>query len=237
MQLSILIPLYNEKDFILETLQKILEVPMPDYVQSREVVIINDCSQDGSLEIVSEFAANHNDVTVVSHEKNRGKGAAIRTGMAAASGDVYFIQDADLELDPNDLPVLLDAMDKLGVQFVNGSRYLPGPLRPVSSYWRYWGNRLFTSWTSLLINVKLTDMASGSKLFHKELVEQINLTEDRFGFEAELILKSLRVRKNNVVEVPVHYFPRNQGEGKKLKWYDGFKILWTIIKFGLFRIK
>lgn len=210
---------------------------MPDYVQSREVVIINDCSQDGSLEIVSEFAANHNDVTVVSHEKNRGKGAAIRTGMAAASGDVYFIQDADLELDPNDLPVLLDAMDKLGVQFVNGSRYLPGPLRPVSSYWRYWGNRLFTSWTSLLINVKLTDMASGSKLFHKELVEQINLTEDRFGFEAELILKSLRVRKNNVVEVPVHYFPRNQGEGKKLKWYDGFKILWTIIKFGLFRIK
>lgn len=237
MHLSVLIPVYNEEAYVIQTLQKTIDVAMPAFVESFEVVVVDDCSTDATTAVLKEFEVAHDNVKVVRHEKNQGKGAAVRTAMQHAKGDVYFIQDADLELDPNDLPVLLHAMHDSKVQFVNGSRYLPGVIRPVYSFWRYRANRAFTALTSLLINVKLTDMASGSKLFHRDLVEQITLKENRFGFEAELILKALRVRKNNVVEVPVHYFPRNHGEGKKLKWYDGFKILWTIIKYGMFRMK
>lgn len=236
MNLSILVPVCNERDVVIQTLEKTLAVPMPGFVQSREVVVVDDFSQDGSLEIIEPFVALHPEVKLVRHYKNKGKGAAIRSGMARASGDVYYVQDADLELDPNDLPKLLEAMHEKKVQFVNGSRYLAGLERADSSWWRNIANAMFSSLTSKLIGVKLTDMASGSKLFQKALVSQIQLTEDRFGFEAELIIKSLRIKKHNVVEVPVHYYPRKRSEGKKLKWHDGFKIMGTILKFGLLRI-
>jgi hypothetical protein len=126
-------------------------------------------------------------------------------------------------------------MHELNVEFINGSRYLAGVYRPLSSYKRYLGNRLFTSLTAIIINVKITDMACGYKLIHRNLYQRIQLAEDRFGFEAELIIKALRIKKNNIAEVPVRYFPRNEGEGKKLRNSDAFKILWTIIKFGLFK--
>ena len=122
------------------------------------------------------------------------------------------------------------------VQFINGSRYLPGVVRPLASYRRYWGNKFFTNLTSILINVRLTDMACGYKLIHRDLYKQINLKEDRFGFEAELIIKALRIKRNNVAEVPVRYFPRNAGEGKKLNNMDALKILWTIVKYGVLRL-
>ncbi|MBK6283996.1 MAG: hypothetical protein IPF54_16280 [Draconibacterium sp.] len=128
-------------------------------------------------------------------------------------------------------------MKDLNVQFINGSRYLPGIARPLASYKRYWGNRLFTNLTSVVINVKLTDMACGYKLIHRNLYEKIDLKENRFGFEAELIIKALRIKRNNVAEVPVKYFPRNAGEGKKLNNIDAFKILWTIFKYGVLRFK
>ena len=165
-----------------------------------------------------------------------GKGRAVKTGIEKSSGDVILIQDADLELSPSDIPSMLNAMHDLKVEFVNGSRYLHGVVRPLASYRRYIVNRLFTFLTSVLINVRLTDMACGYKLFTRSLYNRIHLRENRFGFEAELIIKALRDKRNNVAEVPVKYFPRREGEGKKLKLSDGVKILWTIFRYGVLRM-
>jgi len=237
MKLSIIVPLFNEHENILEVLRQLEDIHYPDYLSGVEFVIVDDYSSDNSYEVVSEYIKGKDSFRLFKHEINKGKGAAVKTGIAMAKGDVFLIQDSDLELSPSDIPAMLDAMAMLGVEFINGSRYLPGIARPLASYKRYWGNRIFTNLTSILINVKLTDMACGYKLFHKNLYHQINLKENRFGFEAELIIKALRIKRNNVAEVPVKYFPRNAGEGKKLNNKDAFKILWTIFKYGVLRLK
>lgn len=237
MNLTIIIPLYNEQDFIVMVLEKIAKVKLPGFVNSVEIIIIDDCSSDNSNKVISEYISGKPTYKLIRQELNRGKGAAVKRGFEEGTGDVFFIQDADLELTPDDLPEMLRAMVELNIEFVNGSRYLPGIVRPISSYKRYLANRFFTFLTSILINAKLTDMACGHKLIHRNLISKINLKEQRFGFEAELILKALRIKKNNIAEAPVRYFPRNSGEGKKLKTTDAFKILWTIIKYGLFRKK
>mgnify|MGYP001577588632 CR=1 FL=1 len=234
MHLSIIIPLYNEKDLVIHLLDQLISVKYPEFVQHFEIIIIDDCSTDNSYQLVKEYIAEKQNFKLFKHTANKGKGAAVRTGIGNAKGDVYLIQDADLELSPSDIPAMLITMEKMKVQFVNGSRYLPGVIRPLSSYKRYLANKFFTFITSVLIDVKLTDMACGYKLIHKDLYQQIILKENRFGFEAELILKALKIKRNNIVEVPVHYFPRNKGEGKKLSVKDGLKILWVITKYGLF---
>jgi glycosyltransferase involved in cell wall biosynthesis len=237
MKLSIIIPLYNESENIILLLKQLLGVEYPAYLESIEYVIVDDCSTDNSFDIVKNFISGKKEFNLYRHEKNSGKGAAVKTGISKANGNLYLIQDSDLELSPTDIPAMLDAMKTLNVEFINGSRYLPGIARPLASYRRYWGNRLFTNLTSILINVKLTDMACGYKLVHKNLYNKIQLNENRFGFEAELIIKALRIKRNNVAEVPVKYFPRNAGEGKKLNNLDAFKILKTIVKYGLLRMK
>jgi len=237
MKLSIIIPLFNEQENILEVLRQLEDIHYPDYLSGVEFVIVDDYSSDNSYGVVSEYIKGKNGFRLFKHEINKGKGAAVKTGIAMAEGNVFLVQDSDLELSPSDIPAMLDAMKMLGVEFINGSRYLPGIARPLASYKRYWGNRIFTNLTSILINVKLTDMACGYKLVHKNLYQQINLKENRFGFEAELIIKALRIKRNNVAEVPVKYFPRNAGEGKKLNNKDAFKILWTIFKYGVLRLK
>lgn len=237
MNLTVIIPLYNEEEYILEVLKRIERVTLPGFIKSVEILIIDDCSSDNSGNIVSEYIADKKNYRLITQEKNSGKGSTVKRGFEEGTGDVFFIQDADLELLPDDLPEMLKAMHELGVEFVNGSRYIPGIVRPISSYKRYLANRFFTFLTSVLINAKLTDMACGHKLIHRNLISKINLREKRFGFEAELILKALRIKKNNIAEVPVRYFPRNSGEGKKLKSSDAFKILWTIFKYGLLKTK
>lgn len=236
MNLSIIVPCYNEMESIGEVLDKLFSLTLPEVVNNLEVIVIDDCSRDHSYKIVEGYTKKYNNLRLFRHEVNKGKGAAVHYGFQIARGDVFLIQDADLELDPDDIPSMINAMRKLSVEFVNGSRYMPGALRPLSSYRRYMANRLFTFITSVLINVKLTDMACGYKMIHKNLVEKLHLRENRFGFEAELIIKALRIKKNNIVEVPIQYFPRNVGEGKKLSNKDAFKIIWTIIKYGLFKI-
>lgn len=236
MFLSIIIPLYNEENSILCVLNTILKVQFPDFLEKYEIIVVDDCSRDNSFSIVSEFVKDKENIFLFRHKENEGKGAAVRTGIAQAHGSVYLIQDADLELVPDDIPRLLEAMHRLKIQFVNGSRYLPGVVRTLTSFKRYMGNRFFTFLTSILINVKITDMACGYKLVQKDLYEKITLRESRFGFEAELIIKAMRIKKTNIAEVPVQYFPRNEGEGKKLRNTDAFKILWTLIKYGLFRL-
>lgn len=237
MKLSIIVPLYNEQNNIITVLEQLQSIKFPEYLAGVEYVIVDDCSKDDSFGVVSAFIQDKPEFVLMRHERNKGKGAAVKTGIANAVGDVFLIQDSDLELSPSDIPAMLDAMKMLGVEFINGSRYLPGIARPLASYKRYWGNRIFTNLTSIVINVKLTDMACGYKLFHKNLYQQISLKENRFGFEAELIIKALRIKRNNVAEVPVKYFPRNAGEGKKLNNKDAFKILWTIFKYGVLRLK
>lgn len=236
MFLSIIIPVFNEQDTIGIVLEKINELNFPDFVRKSEIVVVNDFSTDKSADIIDAYKGKI-PLMHIKLEANSGKGAAVRTGFKNANGDVFLIQDADLELLPSDIPSMLTAMKKLDVEFINGSRYMAGISRPLSSYRRYLGNKFFTFLTSVLINVKLTDMACGYKLVKRSLIEMLKLKENRFGFEAEMIIKAMRVKKNNVAEVPVHYFPRNEGEGKKLKNSDGFKILWTITKYGLFRMK
>lgn len=237
MKLSIIIPLFNEERSILILLEQLIKTEYPSFLEIVEFIIVDDCSSDNSYEVVKQFISDKKAFRLFKHEVNKGKGAAVKTGIKNSDGDVFLIQDADLELSPTDIPAMVKAMEELNVQFINGSRYLPGVARPLASFKRYWGNRLFTNLTSILINVKLTDMACGYKLVHKDLYNQIELKENRFGFEAELIIKALRIKRNNVAEVPVKYFPRNAGEGKKLSTRDAFKILWTIFKYGVLRLK
>lgn len=237
MKLSIIIPLYNEEKNIAILLNQLINLEFPSFVENVEFIIVDDCSLDNSIEVIIALIANRKEFRIYKHDLNRGKGAAVKTGISHAKGNVFLVQDADLELSPSDIPTMINAMKDLNVQFINGSRYLPGIARPLSSYKRYWGNRLFTNLTSVLINVKLTDMACGYKLIHRDLYNKITINENRFGYEAELIIKALRIKRNNVAEVPVQYFPRNAGEGKKLNNRDAFKILWTIFKYGVLRLK
>ncbi len=234
--LSIVVPLYNEQTLVAEVINQVKNVQFPPSVSEYEIIVVDDCSTDDSFQVVSGIAEGDPQIRVLRHEKNMGKGAAVRTGINAAKGNVFLIQDADLELRPTDIPDMVNCMQSLNVELVNGSRYMAGVYRPVASYKRYWGNKIFTSITAIIINVKITDMACGYKLVHKNLYDKLKLREDRFGFEAELIIKALRIKKNNIAEVPVSYFPRNEGEGKKLRGIDAFKILGTIIKFGLLRM-
>lgn len=236
MKISIIIPLYNEENQIIKLLEKLSNIELPSFIEEKEIVIVDDYSNDNSFEKVQKFINDKPFIVLLKHPKNLGKGAAVRTGFSKSKGDILLIQDADLELDPRDIPRLLNAMRDLEIQFVNGSRYLPGIARPISSYKRFLANRFFTLLTSVLIDVKLTDMACGYKLVHRDLINKIKLKENRFGFEAELIIKALRVKKNNVAEIPVQYFPRNKGEGKKLNNSDAFKILWTIFKYGVLKL-
>jgi len=237
MTLDIIVPLYNEECLITTTLSRVLEVKFQDYISKVCVTIVDDCSSDHSKNVVQEFISKHPDrnMKLLSLPVNSGKGAAVRYGISESDGDLIIIQDADLELIPSDIPSMIDALVYLDIQFVNGSRYLSGIPRPLSSYRRYLANRFMTWLTSLLINVKLTDMACGYKLFYRSLYNQLELKENRFGFEAEIIIKAMRIRKNNITEVPVNYFPRNKGEGKKIRTVDGIKMLWTIFKFSIFR--
>ena len=236
MLLSIIIPNYNEEKSIIEVLEQLLTLKLPSFIKQKEIIIVDDASSDKSVEIIKNFISDKNTCRLFVHENNKGKGASVQTGLSHSIGEIILIQDADLELSPADIPRMLIAMNELGVEFINGSRFLPGIDRPLHSYKRYIGNRFFTFATSILINVKLTDMACGYKLVKRTLIDKITLHEMRFGFEAELIIKALRVKRNNIAEIPIRYFPRNEGEGKKFRNLDALRILWVIVKYGLFRI-
>lgn len=235
MKLSIIIPLYNEEQQIITLLERLSKVDLSPWVGPFEVLVVDDGSSDDSARLVKDFMERGPalNLRLLHLENNRGKGAAIRHGLAASTGNQILIQDADLELIPEDIPALLQAMKVLDADFVNGSRYLPGVLRPLSGYSRYLVNMLFSWLTSLFINVRITDMACGYKLFKRNLLSEFELREDRFGFEAELIIKAMRNRKTIIAEVPVHYFPRNYGEGKKFRTTDGLNVLGVIFRYGL----
>jgi glycosyltransferase involved in cell wall biosynthesis len=235
LKLSIIIPVYNEEKLVIQVIEKLLLLKLPEFITQSEIIIVDDYSSDNTTQVISKFIKDKQAIKLLKHDTNKGKGAAVRTGITASEGEIIIIQDADLELLPDDIPLMINTMQSLNVEFINGSRYMPGIIRPLYSYRRYYFNKLFTRLASVLINVRLTDLACGYKLFTRNIYNQISLKENRFGFEAELLIKVARLKKTLIAEVPVHYFPRNVGDGKKIRNIDGIRIFWTIIKYGLFR--
>lgn len=236
-RLSVLIPLYNEEQSVPEIIRRLLALEPIDGVSDLEIVVVDDCSTDSSYAVVQTLAELYpTKVRVFRHSVNKGKGAGIHTALREAKGDTILIQDADLELFPEDVPEMVKAMHATGAAFVNGSRYLPGVYRTAFAFWRYFFNKFFTLLVSLAIDVRLTDVACGYKMIRKSFIDRITLREMRFGFEVELIIKAARLQKNLIVEVPVRYAPRNLGQGKKLRTSDGFRVLGSIVRYGFIRL-
>ncbi|MDA1044855.1 MAG: glycosyltransferase family 2 protein, partial [Verrucomicrobia bacterium] len=227
MKLSIVIPVYNEKNTIREILKHVEAV---DYGIAWGLVLVDDFSTDGTREVLKEIEKEHPEWTFVYHECNRGKGAALRTGFKQADGDVIVIQDADMEYDPQDIKSLLQPILNRHADVVYGSRFIGGGPHRVVFFWHSVGNRFLTLLSNMMTDLNLTDMEVCYKMFKREVLESITLTEDRFGFEVEVTAKVAR-GKWLVYEVPISYYGRNYDEGKKITWKDGVRALWCIIKY------
>jgi glycosyltransferase involved in cell wall biosynthesis len=224
--LSVLIPVYNEKDTIRDVIDRVRSVPV-----RKQIILVDDCSVDGTRDIMRSLAGEQPDLVVDFHEVNRGKGAAIRTALAHATGDVVIIQDADMEYDPVEYPKLLAPIEQGVADVVYGSRFLGGPHR-VLFFWHQLGNQLLTLMSNILTNLNLTDMETGYKCIRTDLMKRMRLTTDRFGFEPELTARVAQMRLR-VFELPISYWGRDYTAGKKITWRDGVAAFWHIIKFNL----
>jgi glycosyltransferase involved in cell wall biosynthesis len=223
MKLTVLIPVYNEVKTIHEIINRVQAVQLAD-----EIIVIDDGSTDGTRQALQELNDQGN-IRVILHPKNQGKGAAVRTGIQNATGDVMLIQDADLEYDPRDYPILLNPLNEKIADVVYGSRFLGGPRRPIL-FWNMVANKILTLVTNVLYNNILTDMETGYKVFRSEVVKNMPIRSRRFDFEPEFTAKVLK-RKARIFEVPITFNPRDYEEGKKIKMKDAFVALWTLIKY------
>jgi len=221
-------PVYNEKNTILKILKKVKEAKLPKGIE-KEIIIVDDGSQDGTREILNRI--NDPQIRIFFHSKNQGKGAAIRTGLNYVKGDIILIQDADLEYDPNEYPRLLKPILEGKTSVVYGSRFLGE--RKAMFFWHHLGNKLLSFITNLLYDSILTDMETCYKVFKKEVLEGIKLKANRFDFEPEFTAKILK-KKYRIYEVPISYCGREYHEGKKITWRDGITALYTLIKYRFF---
>jgi glycosyltransferase involved in cell wall biosynthesis len=226
MKLSIIMPVFNEKKTLPIILNQLKAVKIPRV--SQEIVIVDDHSTDGTKEILKEIKKKQPSLRIIFHSQNQGKGAAVRTGLHQASGDIFLIQDADLEYDPQDIPRLIKPIQEGKAEVVYGSRFT-GERRNML-FWHMMGNRLLTFLTNLLYNTTLSDMEVCYKLFTKKALKNVKLKEDRFGFDPEITAKVLKIGFR-IYEVPISYAGREFEEGKKIKWHDGLRILWVLIKY------
>lgn len=227
--LSVIIPVYNEKLTIDEVLRRVEAVPV-----EKEIVVVDDFSTDGTSEILSQVCKGQSNLTVVRHERNMGKGAALRTGIGRAQGSMIIIQDADLEYDPAEYPKLIKPILDGKADVVYGSRFVGGEEHRVLYFWHYLGNRLLTLLSNMFTNLNLTDMETGYKVFRADIIKRINLEQDRFGFEPEVTAKVARMGCR-VYEVGISYSGRTYAEGKKIGWKDGIQAVWCIMKYGFKR--
>jgi glycosyltransferase involved in cell wall biosynthesis len=227
MKVSIIIPVYNERATIIEILKRVQAVKLGI---DREIVVVDDCSGDGTRDILAGLKRKN--VKVVFHEINRGKGAALRTGFERATGDIVLIQDADLEYDPREYPALLAPILDGRADVVYGSRFLGGPHR-VLFFWHSVGNRMLTTFSNMTTNLNLTDMETCYKVFRREVLSRIKLRSERFGFEPEITVKLAKLGCR-IYEVPISYAGRDYSEGKKIGWKDGLAAIFHILRYKLF---
>lgn len=225
MNLSVVIPVYNEASNIREILKRVQDTNL-----AQEIVIVDDGSKDGTREILGALNEKEN-VRVILHDTNQGKGAAVVTGMRAAKGDVILIQDADLEYDPRDYPTLLLPIQERRADVVYGSRFLGAPRR-VAMFWHQVANQLLTLMTNILYNSILTDMETGYKVFRREVIQDMKIRSKRFNFEPEFTAKILK-RKFRIYEVPISFNPRDYSEGKKIGLKDAFEAVWALIRYRI----
>lgn len=226
MKLSVVIPVYNEVNNIREILKRVRSTG-----RASEIVVVDDCSQDGTRAVLQELDGSDG-LRLILHEHNQGKGAAVRTGLQHAQGDVILIQDADLEYNPHDYPALLQPIEDGTTDVVYGSRFLGGPRRAVM-YWHMVANKLLTFMTNILYDAILSDMETGYKVFRREVVEGLKLRANRFDFEPEFTAKILK-RHHRIYEVPISFNPRDYSEGKKIKLGDAFQAVWALLKYRFF---
>lgn len=228
MKLSIVIPVYNEAATLRQLVAKVDAVVLPI---EKEIVLVDDCSRDGTSEVLQALEAEHPDWVVRYHDVNQGKGAALRTGFKAASGDILVIQDADLEYDPADIALLLGPVLAGHADVVYGSRFLGGGPHRVVFFWHSVGNRFLTMFSNMMTDINLTDMEVCYKMFRREVLAGITIQENRFGFEVEITAKVARGKHWRIYEVPISYYGRSYAEGKKITWKDGVRAIWCIIKY------
>jgi len=223
MKLSVIIPVYNEVESIETIIQRVRATNLV-----HEIVLVDDGSKDGTRDILKKLEGQK-DLHIILHEKNQGKGAAVRTGMFAAQGDILLIQDADLEYDPRDYPELLKPLEEGVADVVYGSRFL-GRAHRVTMFWHMVPNKSLTLMTNILYNTILTDMETGYKVFRKEVIQGMTIRANSFNFEPEFTAKILK-RNYRIFEVPITFNPRDYSQGKKIKLHDAFEAVWALIKY------
>jgi glycosyltransferase involved in cell wall biosynthesis len=223
MKLSVIIPVYNEFESIKTILERVQATKL-----AREIIVVDDGSKDGTRDILKKLDGKKR-VRVILHERNQGKGAAVRTGISAAKGDVLLIQDADLEYDPRDYPDLLQPIQEGLADVVYGSRFL-GRAHRVTMFWHMVANKSLTLMTNILYDTILTDMETGYKVFRREVIEGMTIRANSFDFEPEFTAKILK-RKYRIFEVPITFNPRDYSQGKKIKLKDAFEAVWTLVKY------
>ena len=229
MKLSVIIPCYNEKN----TIRGIVDAVRAAPYEHKEIIIVDDCSRDGTRDILRSDIAPLVD-QILYHETNQGKGAALRTGIQAATGDVVIIQDADLEYDPNEYPLLIDPILHDRADVVFGSRFMGSRPHRVLYFWHRIGNGFLTLLSNMFTNLNLSDMETCYKVFRREIIQSIRIEENRFGFEPEITAKVAKLDVR-IYEVGISYYGRTYSEGKKIGWKDGFRAIWCIIKYNMFR--
>jgi len=234
-KLSVIVPAYNEENTIQHILKKIAEVSLIENLQ-KEMIVVNDCSTDDTEKKVKEFQTQYPELEIryIKHEKNKGKGAALRTGFQNANGDFVIVQDADLEYDPKEFNILVKPILDGFADVVYGSRFMGGRPHRILFFWHTIGNKLLTFISNMFTNLNLTDMETCYKMFRREIIQQIELKENRFGFEPEVTAKVAKIPKIRIYEVGISYYGRTYEEGKKIGMKDAFRALYCILKYNLF---
>ena len=229
MKLSVIIPCFNE----VSTLHLVIEAVLKSPIQDLEIIVVDDCSTDGTRKLLRDELSKKID-KVIYHEKNQGKGAALRSGFREAGGDIVIIQDADLEYDPQEFSIVIDPILQGRADVVFGSRFQSGRPHRVVYFWHMMGNKFLTFMSNMFTNINLSDMETCYKAFRREIIQSIEIEENRFGFEPEITAKVAKTGCR-IYEVGISYYGRTYQEGKKIGWRDGFRAIYCILKYNLFR--